>query len=363
MSAAAACDVGFFRLRKTIGGHSAKLGKKSQDAYLLVFKKVFARSPPHAKDFEHILSLPASLSEFIDLQIAQRDLHAEGVSQDEVPLEESPDLPAGSASAAAADAKAIKNELCRYAYQRLRPVLPLLIGCHSNDPKLLQLCLEGLHHFSMIGTCSTLGKTVDPVVDCFLTRVFEGSLASWASCLHPLLDILMKILGTYDALPQASLLGMLGVLSSLHELVYRLEDAGYGVHDHMFELLTTVLNSIMSLIQVPPNEANSQEEEEEKGEKEEEKGEKGEKEEKQEKQEKEEEKEESPDMTATLLAFASKLESLGGASIEALSPDLLTISAQLFRDPRWQNEALYLLLLVFHCRKFGRVAVGSGAEA
>ena len=119
------------------------------------------------------------------------------------------------------------------------------------------------------------------------------------------------------------------------ELVYRLEDAGYGVHDHMFELLTTVLNSIMSLIQVPPNEANSQEEEEEKEEKEEEKeekGEKGEKEEKEEKQEKEEEKEESPDMTATLLAFASKLESLGGASIEALSPDLLTISAQLFRD-------------------------------
>ena len=27
-------------MRKTIGGHSAKLGKKSQDAYLVVFRKV-----------------------------------------------------------------------------------------------------------------------------------------------------------------------------------------------------------------------------------------------------------------------------------------------------------------------------------
>lgn len=33
-------EIGFFRMRKTIGGQSAKLGKKSQDAYLLVFKKV-----------------------------------------------------------------------------------------------------------------------------------------------------------------------------------------------------------------------------------------------------------------------------------------------------------------------------------
>ena len=32
--------VGYFRVRKTIGGHSAKLGKKSQDAYLVVFRKV-----------------------------------------------------------------------------------------------------------------------------------------------------------------------------------------------------------------------------------------------------------------------------------------------------------------------------------
>lgn len=227
---------------------------------------------------------------------------------------------------------AIKNELFKYAYQRLRPVLPLLIGCHSNDPKLVHLCLEGLHHFVMIGTCSTLGKTVDPVLDCFLTGMFEGSLACWASCLRPLLDILMKIMGTYETIPQSSLMYMITVLSSLHGLVYRLEDAGYNVKDHVFELLTTTLNAFMSLIQVPSSESEKLE------------------------------SEETLNMDDALSSYASKMESLGVGSIEALSMDMVRISSLLYRSSRWQNSVMYLLLLVYHCRKYGRVGVRRGRE-
>lgn len=227
---------------------------------------------------------------------------------------------------------AIKNELFKYAYQRLRPVLPLLIGCHSNDPKLVHLCLEGLHHFVMIGTCSTLGKTVDPVLDCFLTGMFEGSLACWTSCLRPLLDILMKIMGTYETIPQSSLMYMITVLSSLHGLVYRLEDAGYNVKDHVFELLTTTLNAFMSLIQVPSSESEKLE------------------------------SEETLNMDDALSSYASKMESLGVGSIEALSMDMVRISSLLYRSSRWQNSVMYLLLLVYHCRKYGRVGVRRGRE-
>lgn len=227
---------------------------------------------------------------------------------------------------------AIKNELFKYAYQRLRPVLPLLIGCHSNDPKLVHLCLEGLHHFVMIGTCSTLGKTVDPVLDCFLTGMFEGSLACWASCLRPLLDILMKIMGTYETIPQSSLMYMITMLSSLHGLVYRLEDAGYNVKDHVFELLTTTLNSIMSLIQVPSSESEKLE------------------------------TEGTLNMDDALSSYASKMESLGVGSIEALSMDMVRISSLLYRSSRWQNSVMYLLLLVYHCRKYGRVGMRKGRE-
>ena len=70
-------------MRKTIGGSSAKLGKKSQDAYLLVFKKVKSPILADSQDFEHILALPDSLSAFIDLQIALSD-----VETDEVPLDD-----------------------------------------------------------------------------------------------------------------------------------------------------------------------------------------------------------------------------------------------------------------------------------
>ena len=340
--------IGFFRVRKTIGGSSAKLGKKSQDAYLLVFKKVKSPILADSQDFEHILALPDSLSAFIDLQIALSDVETDEVPLDDVQLDEIPDAPLPEQSAAVnADSReaselaqsavgalekentekvrAIKNELCKYAVQRLRPALPLLIGCHSNDPKLVHLCLEGLHHFVMIGTCSTLGKTVDPVLDCFLTGVFEGSLACWASCLRPLLDILMKIMGTYETIPQSSLMCMITVLSSLHGLVYRLEDAGYNVKDHVFELLTTALNSIMSLIQVPSSESEKLE------------------------------TEGTLNMDDALLSYASKMESLGVGSIEALSMDMLQLSSLLYRSSRWQNSVMYLLLLVYHCRRYGRV--------
>ena len=266
---------------------------------------------------------------------------------DEIPIPDPPaDVPADSRGASelaqsaagklekenAEKVHAIKNELFKYAYQRLRPVLPLLIGCHSNDPKLVHLCLEGLHHFVMIGTCSTLGKTVDPVLDCFLTGMFEGSLACWESCLRPLLDILMKIMGTYETIPQSSLMYMITMLSSLHGLVYRLEDAGYNVKDHVFELLTTTLNSIMSLIQVPSSESEKLE------------------------------SEGTLNMDDALSSYASKMESLGVGSIEALSMDMVRISSLLYRSSRWQNSVMYLLLLVYHCRKYGRVGMGNGRE-
>lgn len=266
---------------------------------------------------------------------------------DEIPIPDPPaDVPADSRGASelaqsaagklekenAEKVHAIKNELFKYAYQRLRPVLPLLIGCHSNDPKLVHLCLEGLHHFVMIGTCSTLGKTVDPVLDCFLTGMFEGSLACWASCLRPLLDILMKIMGTYETIPQSSLMYMITVLSSLHGLVYRLEDAGYNVKDHVFELLTTTLNAFMSLIQVPSSESEKLE------------------------------SEGTLNMDDALSSYASKMESLGVGSIEALSMDMVRISSLLYRSSRWQNSVMYLLLLVYHCRKYGRVGMRNGRE-
>ena len=175
-------------------------------------------------------------------------------------------------------------------------------------------------------------KTVDPVLDCFLTGMFEGSLACWASCLRPLLDILMKIMGTYETIPQSSLMYMITMLSSLHGLVYRLEDAGYNVKDHVFELLTTTLNSIMSLIQVPSSESEKLE------------------------------SEGTLNMDDALSSYASKMESLGVGSIEALSMDMVRISSLLYRSSRWQNSVMYLLLLVYHCRKYGRVGMGNGRE-
>lgn len=319
------------------------------------------------QDFEHILCLPDSLSAFLEMQVTLPNEETDEVQIDELPIDDIPDttltdsqlaqIPTteltkselgevpntdGTISTAAELAKdtveklekenaeklrLIKNELGRYAFSRLRSVLPLLIGCHSNDPKLVHLCLEGLHHISMTGLCSTLGKQVDPVLDCFLSAIFEGVLACWQNCLQPLMDILMKILGTCNTVPQSSMMCLITVLSSLHELVYRLEDAEYGVRDHVFELFTTSLNSIMSLVQSFSSDSTMTE------------------------------VEETPNMSEVLTSFASKMESLDVGSTEALSMNILQVSSLLCRELEWQDIVMYLLLLVYHCRKYGRVRI------
>ena len=141
----------------------------------------------------------------------------------------------------------LKEDLTRRIYTQLRPLLPFLIGCHSSDGKIMRLCLENLFHFVALNPCDVWGSCVDPVLDCLLSVIYEGSLSCLYFCLQGLMDILAKIVSTYAAIPQPSMEYILRIVSSLHVMIYCLEDRGLDKQDRKYEFLSMHLMSLMSL--------------------------------------------------------------------------------------------------------------------
>ena len=222
----------------------------------------------------------------------------------------------------------LKEDLTRRIYTQLRPLLPFLIGCHSSDGKIMRLCLENLFHFVALNPCDVWGSCVDPVLDCLLSVIYEGSLSCLYFCLQGLMDILAKIVSTYAAIPQPSMEYILRIVSSLHVMIYCLEDRGLDKQDRKYEFLSMHLMSLMSLkLNVTNTEQFN--------------------------------KRLDSDAEEILLNFASKLESSGISTIDNLSDDLIKVSALFSNDLEWQDKFMYLLLLVVHCRLYGRVELVS----